>query len=99
MNTPSARSDEPQPKFLVGRIVATPNAINQIPSDEIMNALARHIQGDWGALDTDDWDSNECALKNGGRLFSQYRSTQDIKFWITTEADRSVTTVLLPEDY
>lgn len=99
MNTPFARSDEPQPKFLVGQIVATPNALTHISNDEIMSALARHIQGDWGTLDTEDWNSNELALKNGGRLFSQYCSTQDIKFWITTEADRSVTTVLLPEDY
>ena len=49
--------------------------------------------------DPEDVQSNERALRGGGRLFSAYRSSQDIKFWIITECDRSVTTVLLPKDY
>jgi len=88
-----------QAKFALGRIVATPNALNQIPNDEILNALSRHIRGDCGALDPEDRQANEHALKHEGRLFSQYNSAQNIKFWIITECDRSVTTVLLPEDY
>jgi hypothetical protein len=88
-----------KPKFRTGQIVATPNAMNTIPNDEIMNALCRHVQGDWGTLDPEDRNSNEAALKNGGRLFSQYHSNQKIKFWIITEADRSATTILLPKDY
>jgi hypothetical protein len=96
---PTAHVDEPQPKFPFGQIVATPNALNQIPNDEILNGLSRHIQGDWGTLDEEDRNANERALKHGGRLFSAYHSSQNIKFWIITECDRSATTVLLPEDY
>jgi hypothetical protein len=99
MNPLSARIDEPKAKFSFGRIVATPNALAQIPNDEILLALSRHVQGDWGELDAEDRNANERALKGGGRLLSQYRSVQNVKFWIITEADRSVTTVLLPEDY
>jgi len=99
MDTDSARANGPLPKFSFGHLVATPNALNQIPSDEILCALARHARGDWGDLDAEDRNSNERALKLGGRLFSEYYSLQKIKFWIITEADRSATTVLLPEDY
>ena len=86
-------------KFLLGRIVATPNALVSIPNDEILNALSRHVRGDWGTLDKEHWKTNENSLKHGGRLFSRYVSTQSVIFWIITESDRSVTTVLLPEDY
>lgn len=86
-------------KFSLGQMVATPNALAQIPHDEILAALSRHVQGDWGTLDKEDLDSNEQALQKGGRLFSSYHSSQNVKFWIITECDRSVTTVLLPEDY
>ena len=88
-----------QPKFSLGQIVATPNALNQIPNDEILNAVSRHVRGDWGTLDAEDLQSNERALRSGGRLFSSYLSSQNVKFWIITEHDRSVTTVLLPMDY
>jgi hypothetical protein len=98
MNEQAAHVDEP-PKFQIGRIVATPNALNQIPNSEILSALSRHLRGDWGTLDQQDWNANERALVDGGRLFSAYLSSQNIKFWIITESDRSATTVLLPEDY
>jgi hypothetical protein len=99
MNPPSAHDDEPQAKFPFGRIVATPNALTQIAEEEILRALTRHLQGDWGTLDPHDWKTNEHALKHGERLLSAYESIRKIKFWIITEADRSVTTILLPEDY
>lgn len=91
--------DTSKPSFSLGQLVATPNALNSIPNDEIQLALQRHAQGDWGTLDKEDWEANEQALRKGGRLFSAYRSVQNIKFWIITECDRSATTVLLPEDY
>jgi len=87
------------PKFSLGQTVATPNALANIPNDEILNAMARHVRGDWGTLDAEDKQSNERALQSGGRLFSSYLSSQNVKFWTITEADRSVTTVLLPEEY
>ncbi|MCI0558053.1 MAG: hypothetical protein MN733_06125 [Nitrososphaera sp.] len=99
MSKQTACTDEPEPKFIFGQIVSTPNAFTRIPNDEILLALLRHLEGDWGALDRADWTANEKALEKGGRLFSEYFSKQQVKFWIITEADRSRTTVLLPEDY
>ena len=87
------------PKFSLGQVVATPNALAAIPDDEVQNALSQHVRGDWGTLDAEDLNANERALRSGGRLFSSYHSSQNVKFWIITECDRSVTTVLLPEDY
>ncbi len=87
------------PKFQPGRLVATPNALEVIPNDEMAAALSRHFRGDWGVLDREDLNANDAALKNGGRLFSAYQTSRQIKFWIITEADRSATTILLPEDY
>lgn len=99
MQPDAARVSEQGGKFLLGRIVATPNALNQIPNDEILKALSRHVQGDWGELEAEDRGANENSLKRGGRLCSRYVSTQGVVFWIITEWNRSVTTVLLPEDY
>ena len=98
MNQPTTGGNTP-PKFLLGQIVATPNALNKIPNDEILSALSRHVRGDWGTLDHEDVQANEHALLKGGRLFSSYQSIQNIKFWIITEWHRRITTVLLPEDY
>jgi len=95
----NAIGDSTSPKFLLGSIVATPHALSKIPNDEILHALSRHVRGDWGALDPEDRDANENALLKGGRLFSAYHSVRNIKFWIITEWNRKVTTVLLPEDY
>lgn len=86
-------------KFPLGQVVATTSASNTIPLEEVLVALGRHVRGDWGSLEKADWDANERALRHGGRLFSAYLSSQNVKFWIITEWDRSVTTVLLPEDY
>ncbi|MEN9576480.1 MAG: hypothetical protein RL514_4335 [Verrucomicrobiota bacterium] len=86
-------------KFPLGRLVATPNALEHIPHPEILAALQRHLTGDWGDVDEHDREENELSLKEGFRLLSVYRSAKGVKFWIVTEADRSRTTVLLPEDY
>jgi hypothetical protein len=86
-------------KVLLGRIVATPNALEQIPVDEIQRALARHVQGDWGELDKEDQRRNDAALRSGERLLSAYKTLAGAKFWIITEASREATTILLPEDY
>ncbi|MBA4150142.1 MAG: hypothetical protein H0X66_18700 [Verrucomicrobia bacterium] len=92
-------SSIPTAKFELGQMVATPNALEHIPQDEILRAIARHQAGDWGELTKDDRKANDQALSHGGRLLSVYRSAEGVKFYIITEADRSVTTVLLPEDY
>jgi hypothetical protein len=87
------------PKFPLGQLVTTPNALENIRNDEMLIAIGRHANGDWGILDNHDIQANEQALKNGGRLLSAYLSSQNIKFYIITEHDRSYTTVMLPEDY
>jgi len=83
----------------LGMIVATPNALANVSSEEIQRALQRHVTGDWGELDADDKKANDEALQNGERLLSAYKTATGTKFWIITESDRSSTTILLPEDY
>ena len=87
------------PRFPLGRLVATPNAINALGHDDTVNALNRHLSGDWGVLCEEDRKANDRALVEGTRILSVYHSVSGVKFWIITEADRSATTVLLPEDY
>ncbi len=86
-------------KFPLGRLMATPNAVHTVPNDDIQCALLRHHHGDWGDVCPEDHASNELALVEGSRLFSVYHTLSGVKFWIITEWDRSVTTILLPEDY
>ena len=64
-----------------------------------MTFLRRHLAGDWGELDEHDRHENELSLQNGWRILSCYRLRNGTRIWIITEADRSVTTVLLPEEY
>ena len=85
-------------KFPLGQVVMTSNAADQLAAEDIQNALTRHAAGDWGEVCEEDRHENELSLKEGYRLLSVYRSG-DTKFWIITERDRSVTTVLMPEDY
>jgi|SRR5579862_412396 len=92
-------SSVPVAVFRLGRIVATPNALRSVPDEDILKAIQRHQAGDWGRLDSEDRNSNDRALESGGRIFSAYNADDGTKFWVITEADRSVTTVLLPEDY
>ena len=85
--------------FPLGSIVSTPNALERLTEDDILQALSRHVRGDWGDLGVEDKTANDAAVRNGTRLFSAYLSASGVKFWVITEADRSVTTILLPEDY
>ena len=86
-------------KFPFGRIVITPNAMNSLTYDDMVAGMMRHLTGDWGDVDKHDRRENDKALKNGSRLLSVYHASNRVRFWIITEADRSATTVLLPEDY
>jgi hypothetical protein len=83
----------------LGQVVATTHALADLSFANIHAALARHRAGDWGEVCPEDRAANEEALVSGGRLLSVYRAENGTKFWIITEADRSATTVLLPEDY
>lgn len=88
----------PACEFAPGRIVSTQGALATFSSDQLPRCLRRHLGGDWGDLCDEDKDANEQALTHGGRLFSSYELPEG-KLWIITEADRSVTTFLLPEEY
>lgn len=97
--TPNDSSSSSGSLFAAGSIHATANATRTIPPDEVLAALARHLNGDWGDVDHDDCRANDRAVNEGSRIFSVYHTAGGVKFWVITEADRSSTTVLLPEDY
>ena len=84
----------------LGRVVATPGALKLLTEarEDLFGYLARHATGDWGDLCAFDRRQNEIALRHSYRVFSSYETSVG-KVWIITEADRSVTTILLPEDY
>ncbi len=86
-------------KFLAGRLVATPGALEALSQADIQDALGRHLACDWGDVCDSDKAENDAALRDGDRLLSAYRTSGGQKFWVLTEADRSVTTVLLPDEY
>jgi hypothetical protein len=89
------------PLFPLGQLVATPGALaaleksGQGPKD----FLSRHVHGDWGELCDEDRNENQLSLEHGFRLLSSYRTLADVKLYVITEADRAVTTILLPEEY
>ncbi len=82
----------------LGQVVATPAAIMAI-GPAIDDSINRHQSGDWGEAGYVDCYANNQSLITGGRIHSVYMDSAGITFWIITEADRSLTTVLLPEDY
>jgi hypothetical protein len=90
-----------QPKFPLGQLLTTPGALESAKQsgDDLLALIRRHMQGDWGDLCADDVLENEFSLQNGLRLLSAYRLRNGTKIWVITEADRSATTVLLPEEY
>ena len=86
-------------RFALGRSVITRAAADKLHPEDVSAALARHRSGDWGELGEADREANEVSLAQGLRLLSVYHDRGGIRFWIITEADRSATTILLPEDY
>ena len=85
--------------FPLGQCVITATAKDALNPEDVKLAMDRHARGDWGDLLQTDWKENEISLTYDLRLFSRYTDRSGICFWIITEADRSVTTVLLPSDY
>ena len=90
-----------RPLFDLGQLVATPGALAtlQKTGQNVMEFLSRHIVGDWGELPKEDKDENTLSVEKGLRLLSSYRTTAGDKIWVITEADRSHTTLLLPDEY
>ena len=107
METTSKRNRfEKKNPFPIGALYITPGAQAALGEDqcdpaqsEVRDALTRHMRGDWGEVCDEDWTENDFSLKNGFRILSAYTSKSGFKFWIITEADRSATTILLPEEY
>jgi hypothetical protein len=89
------------PKFPLGQLAATPGALQAMQASGQTPGffLQRHVTGDWGEVGEEDGRLNDEALKDGSRILSAYRTLKGEKLWIITEADRSVTTVLLPDEY
>ena len=93
-----------QSKFPLGQLVMTRGVNDQVAQSVafakfVLQSLRRHADGDWGNLDPEDRKENEFSLKNGFRLLSAYEQDGLPKIWIITEADRSVTTTLFPDEY
>ena len=92
-------------KFNLGQMVMTRGVNDKIAEDTkfskfVLDSLRRHASGDWGDMDKEDLAANEDALKHGDRLFSAYNPKDSLpKIWIISEADRSATTVLFPDEY
>ena len=89
------------PLFNLGDVVATPQSICVLNDSGIslQSLLQRHVSGDWGDLCAEDIAANNDALQQGNRLLSSYTLSENVKVWIITEWDRSVTTLLLPSEY
>jgi hypothetical protein len=88
------------PKFEVNKIVATPACMKVVDPDYAVTCLANHMTGDWGLVDDEDRMANDAAVERGARILSSWPLPDGAgEFWILTEADRSVTTFLLPSEY
>ncbi len=98
MSTPETTTSA---RFELGSIYITPGAIDALveSNQHAQEFLERHQRGDWGEVDEHDQHENELSIKHGFRILSAYRTAKDVRLWIITEADRSSTTILLPEEY
>ena len=93
---------KPKPLFALGQVVATPGALKAITERDTspLALIHRHVTGDWGDLGAEDQQQNLLAIRSGMRIFSSYKiGGTTKKIWIITEADRSATTLLLPDEY
>lgn len=85
--------------FKFGKVAITAAAMQALSPIEVADALSRHANGDWGTVCNEDWDANDLALSECGRILSTYKGKDQTVFWIITEWNRSATTILLPSDY
>lgn len=93
--------------FPLGQLVTTRGALENVARSQMIGCLARHMRGDWGCVDAEDKQTNDEAIRLGARILSAYpidpekpcKGFGENTLWIITEADRSVTTFLLPEEY
>lgn len=87
--------------FTLGQIVATPGALQALETagHNASEFLVRHALGDWGNLCDEDKQANDEAVADDLRILSAYKLSDGQRLWCITEADRSATTLLLPEEY
>jgi hypothetical protein len=87
--------------FAPGSVVATPGALEALRAsgDDPLVLLKRHLNGDWGDVDEHDRRENELSVQRGWRILSCYALKDGTRIWLITEADRSCTTFLLPEEF
>ena len=90
-----------KPLFELGQIVTTPGALDALETSGVnpLDLIKRHVSGDWGEVPPEDAQENDFSVKEGYRILSAYTVGDGVKIWIITEADRSATTFLLPDDY
>lgn len=95
------RDEDAKARFALGQLLMTPGAIEAFArtGEDPMGYLRRHVMGDWGVVDAEDARENEFSVAHGFRILSAYVLRDGTKVWIVTEADRSVTTILLPDEY
>ncbi|NKA33044.1 plasmid related protein [Ralstonia solanacearum] len=100
MTEPPASTQSP-PRLRLGQLLATPAAAAalSVAGVSVFKLLNRHACGDWGDLSEEDHQQNNLAAMTGQRVLSSYQLPTGLKVWIITEWDRSMTTVLLPDDY
>ena len=89
------------PKFPLGQLVSTPGALSALAEvgQSPQEFVDRHVRGDWGELSDEDRQENERSITESLRILSAYRLRDGTKIWIITEADRSSTCILLPDEY
>ncbi len=94
-------SNHKQPLFSLGQTVATQDALDALTESGQTpeQFLRRHQMGDWGEMVEADKEQNDLAVQEGLRIFSAYKLATGVEIWVITEKNRSVTTILLPDDY
>jgi len=94
-------TNKSHPRFSLGNLVATPGALEALKhaGQYPLELIQRHLRGDWGNVSPEDAAENELSVQNGLRIMSVYVLASGTTVWVITEADRSVTTILLPDEY
>ena len=89
------------PLFQLGQVVATPGAIDALAEAQTSawELLSRHVSGDFGEVDAEDWQANLSAINDDARILSAYTLKTGERLWVITEADRSSSCVLRPDEY
>lgn len=97
----TTQTEKRKPLFRLGRVVATPGALDLLTQSGQMpfEFLVRHQRGDWGECTPQDARRNNLSVKHGFRILSIYSASNGEKLWIITEADRSSTCLLTPDEY